>query len=142
MIDVINEAGGLTEHADTSVLNLSKKIIDEMVIIVYSKEEVHNFKKTKEIEEQVQNNCLQPDENALKNDACITSIDSSSAIKLSINKATKEELMLLPGIGEAKANDIIKYRTENNGFKSIDEIKNIPGIGDSIFDQIKENITI
>lgn len=113
-----------------------------MVIIVYSKEEVQNFKKTKEIEEQVQNNCLQPDENSLKNDACITSIDASSAIKLSINKATKEELMLLPGIGEAKANDIIKYRTENNGFKSIDEIKNIPGIGDSIFDQIKENITI
>ena len=142
VIDVINEAGGLTDQADTSVINLSKKIIDEMVIIVYSKEEVQNFKKTKEIEEQVQNNCLQPEDTSLKNDACLTSIDSSSAIKLSINKATQEELMLLPGIGESKANDIIKYRTENNGFKSIEELKNIPGIGDSIFDKIKENITI
>lgn len=142
VIDVIKKAGGLTELADTSVLNLSKKIIDEMVIIVYSKDEVSNFKKTKEIEEQVQKNCSQPNETSLKNDACITSIDSSSAIKLSLNKATKEELMLLPGIGESKANDIIKYRDENNGFKSIDELKNVPGIGDSIFDQIKENVTI
>lgn len=50
--------------------------------------------------------------------------------------------MLLPGIGESKANDIINYRTENNGFKSIEDLKNIPGIGDSIFDKIKENITI
>ena len=61
-----------------------------MVIIVYSKEEVQNFKKTKEVEEQVQNNCVKPNDTSLKNDACITSIDSSSAIKLSINKATKE----------------------------------------------------
>ena len=54
----------------------------------------------------------------------------------------KEELMTLSGIGESKAKAIISYRSENGLFKSIDDIKNVTGIGDSIFAQIKENITI
>lgn len=139
IIDVINEAGGLTDQADTSVINLSKKIIDEMVIIVYSKEQVANFSKVKEIEKQVQDKCNQPDENALKNDACITT--EIVTTKVSINTATKEQLMTLQGIGESKANDIIKYREENGPFNNIEDIKNVPGIGDNLFAQIKEDIT-
>ena len=54
IMDAIKLAGGLTEEADTSVINLSKKVTDEMVIIIYSKEEVANFKETKEQEEQLQ----------------------------------------------------------------------------------------
>ena len=142
VIDVIALAGGLTENADTSVINLSKKIDDEMVIIVYSHEQVTDFKKTKEIEKQVQEKCIQPDENSLQNDSCIKKENTTQTGLININTASIEELMTLPGIGESKAKDIIKYREANNGFKSIDELTNISGIGESILVKIKENITI
>lgn len=142
VIDVIEAAGGLTENANTTVLNLSKKITDEMVIIVYSNEEVTDFAKTKEIEQQVQEQCQQKDENSLKNDACICDTTISTNTMVSINTATLEELMTLPGIGESKAKDIINYRTTNGPFKSIEDLKNISGIGESLFAKIKENITI
>jgi competence protein ComEA len=142
VIDVIALAGGLTENADTSVINLSKKINDEMVIIVYSHEQVTDFKKTKEIEKQVQEKCIQPDENSLRNDSCITTENSTQTGLININTASIEELTTLPGIGESKAKDIIKYRETNNGFKSIDELTNISGIGESILVKIKENITV
>ena len=139
IIDVINEAGGLTDIADTSVINLSKKITDEMVIIIYSQEQVANFSKVKEIEKQVQDKCNQPDENSLKNDACITT--DKITTKVSINTSTKEQLMTLQGIGESKANDIIKYREENGPYETIEDLKKVPGIGENLFAQIKEDIT-
>ena len=143
IVDVIDLAGGLTVNANTSVINLSKKIIDEMVIIIYSNEEVLDFSKTKEIESQVINNCIQKSEDSLKNDACIDKDNKDNTIKIiSINNATKEELMTLNGIGESKAEDIIKYRNENGGFKTVEDIKNVKGIGESLFDKIKENITL
>ena len=136
-------AGGLTENANTSVINLSKKITDEMVIIIYSNYEVENFKRTKEIEESIIKQCNQKDNNSLKNDACIVNnTEENINSKISLNSATKEELMTLSGIGEAKAEDIIDYRNKNGGFKNIEEIKNIKGIGDSMFDKIKDHITI
>ena len=140
VIDVINEAGGLTELADTSVINLSKKIIDEMVIIIYTKDQVANFTKVKETEKIIQDKCNQLDENSLKNDACIKTEEITT--KISINNSTKDQLMTLQGIGESKANDIIKYREENGPFNSIEDIKNVPGIGDNLFAQIKEDITL
>lgn len=144
VIDVIEASGGLTENANTTVINLSKKIEDEMVIIIYSNEEVNNFSKTKEIEKQVIENCTKKDENSLKNDACINTSNeetNTNNIIININSATQEELMTLPGIGESKAKDIITYRTEKP-FTSIEDIKNVPGIGESLFAKIKENITI
>lgn len=145
VIDVITEAGGLTENANTTVLNLSKKITDEMVIIVYSNEEVSDFTKTKEQENIIWEKCRQKDENALKNDACIC--NSSNNLEdtkklVSINTATIEELMTLPGIGEAKAQDIINYRNEQGPFQKLEDIKNISGIGESLFAKIKDSITL
>lgn len=146
VIDAINMAGGLTKNADTSVLNLSKKLSDEMVIIVYSYYEVRNFEKTKEKEESVNKQC-EKGSNSLKNDACIGiehSKDSNtlSSGKISLNTATQEELMQLEGIGEAKAKAIIEYREKNGSFPTIEDIKKVSGIGDSLFDKIKENITV
>ena len=140
VVDVINYAGGLTENADTSVINLSKKITDEMVIIIYSREEVYDFAKTKEIEKQVQEKCEKNEEYSLNNDACIETNKTFTG-KVNINTATKEEFMTLQGIGEAKANDIIKYRESNGNFNSIEDIKKVTGIGDNLFASIKENIT-
>lgn len=140
VIDVIEKAGGLTKNADTSVINLSKKITDEMVIIIYSKDQVRDFQKTKEIEKQVEDKCNQLDENSLKNDACINSSNVLKG-KVSINTATKEELMTLSGIGESKAKDIINFREQNGPYNTIEDIKKVPGIGESIFATIKENIT-
>lgn len=141
VIDVIEKAGGLTENADTSVINLSKKITDEMVIIIYTKQEVKNFKETKEKETQVQNKCLQKDENALKNDACIAPSIKTSG-KISINTASQEELMTLTGIGESKAKEIIAYREQNGPFTTIDDLTKVSGIGENTLAQIKEDITV
>ena len=112
-----------------------------MVIIIYSFDEVRDFKTTKEIEKQVEEKCIQKDENALTNDACINT-DSLSTGKISINNAPKEELMTLPGIGEAKAQDIINYREQNGPFTIIEDLKKVSGIGESIFAKIQENITL
>lgn len=146
--DVINIAGGLTESGDTTVINLGKKITDEMVIIIYSREEVENFKQTKEILEQVIDSCKNSYD-SLKNDACIESdIEENSSNEqtlsgpISINSASLEQLQTLPGIGEAKARSIIEYREEHGTFSSIEDLKNISGIGDNLFDKIKENITL
>ena len=143
VIDVIRLAGDLTANADTSVINLSKKVEDEMVIIIYSQEEVANFVQTKEIEQQKQEECRQPQSSTIINDACIIEEagENDTLGKISINTATKEELMTLNGIGEAKAEAIIKYRDEIGSFQSIEEIKEVSGIGEELFAQIKENIT-
>ena len=140
--DVITLAGGLTDIGDTTVINLSKKITDEMVIIIYSIYEVNEWKKTKELEETLIENCKNG--YSIGNDACISSEISSNQAgnKVSLNTATKEQLMTLSGIGEAKADSIIKYRDDHGGFTDINELKDINGIGDSIFDKIKENITL
>ena len=75
VVDVIEKAGGLSENANTTVINLSKKIMDEMVIIIYSNYEVENFKRTKELEKSLINSCINGYE-SLKNDACIDDSDT------------------------------------------------------------------
>lgn len=65
-----------------------------------------------------------------------------SRVKINLNTATKKELMSLPRIGEATAEKIIKYREEHGGFKSIDELKSIKGIGPKTFELIKGDLTI
>jgi competence protein ComEA len=154
VIDAINLAGGLADNANTINLNLSKKVQDEMYIIVYTKNEIATYKKNNgsKTVSCASNECICPDSN---NDACIkTSTSSSSSStssdnsttevtgKISINTATKEELMTLSGIGEAKANAIISYRQENGNFSNLEDIKNVSGIGDAVYEKIKNNITL
>ena len=144
VIDVINEAGGLTENADTTVINLSKKISDEMVIIIYSKWQVEHWKETKEQGKYLQEQCISQKEEQAKNDACIDDTEentNSTPSIININTATKEELMTLTGIGESKAEAIISYR-EKTAFTKLEDIKNVSGIGDSIYEDIKNNITV
>lgn len=145
VIDAINLAGGLTENANTSNINLSLKLKDEMIIIVYSNEQMNEYKnkntKTEYVYVEIEK-C--PD---LMNDACInktsmtSQTDETSSI-ISINTATLEQLKSLPGIGDSKASDIIKYREKEGNFQTIEDIKNVSGIGDSLFEKIKDYITI
>ena len=116
-----------------------------MVIIIYSKYQVKNFEKTKEIEKTVQEKCIKENDNALKNDACIstdTTNNKSNEVTglININTASLEQLQTLPGVGESKAKSIIEYRNKQK-FEKIEDIKNVTGIGDSLFAKIKENIT-
>lgn len=143
VIDVIEKAGGLTQNADTTVINLSKKITDEMVIIIYSKQEVKNWIKTKEQEDYLEEKCKISEEGKVENDACLEGEKEETTFqtKVNINTATKEELMTLSGIGESKAEEIITYR-KSTPFKTIEDLKNVSGIGDATYEQIKNHITV
>lgn len=130
--DVIKLAGGLKKSASTKNINLSKRVFDEMVIIVSSKSSLNN---------NINNN---KNDALIKNEekALISSSNSSSNLSLvNINTASIDELLTLSGIGNSKAEAIIKYR-ESNKFNTIDDIKNISGIGDSLFEKIKDYISV
>ncbi len=145
IIDVIKLAKGLTKNADTSVNNLSKYIADEMVINIYSKEEVKNFVAVKDKEQEVIKACN--DKSVSSNNGCICNetykkeTEKNSNL-VSINIASEEELISLPGIGSSKALAIIEYRKNNGLFTTIEDIKKVTGIGDLLYDQIKNYITI
>ena len=62
--------------------------------------------------------------------------------KVDLNHASKDELMTLPGIGDAKAESIIRYREEQGGFQSIEELMKIEGIKEGVFQKIKDDITV
>ena len=68
--------------------------------------------------------------------------ENEKDIKVNINTANKEKLETLPGIGETTAQKIIDYREENGKFKSIEDIKNVSGIGDAKFNNLKDKITV
>lgn len=143
--DAINMAGGLLEDANTSVINLSKRLTDEMVIIIYTNQEIELWNKDNEVVTEfvyVEIPCECPD---TMNEACVEVKEDVSTEKetlVSINTASKEELMTLPSIGESKAEAIIKYREENGKFIEISDIMNVSGIGKSVFEKIKDQITI
>ena len=142
--DAIKIAGGLTKDADTSVINLAKKITDEMVIIIYTKEEVKKSNIVDTVIKVVEKECVCPN---IKNDGCLnTEIDDTISNKenselININTANEEELQNIKGIGASKAKSIIEYRNENGNFKSIEDIKNVEGIGDTLYETIKIYIT-
>lgn len=130
--DVISLAGGLLEGADTSKINLAKVVEDEMTIIIYSTEEV--------LEKFREENCV-CEKCDITNDACISSTTTDNQL-ININTADEKELQNINGVGEAKAKSIIEYREENGLFTTIEDIKNVPGIGDSLFEKIKAYITV
>jgi competence protein ComEA len=155
--DLIALAGGLKTNGTTENLNLSKKLVDETVIVVSSKsalkkatvQNTSSDTTSTSTTTTTQSSTITTDSIYLVADDANSSNSTSSTSdsienttsKVSLNTATKEELMTLSGIGEAKALSIIEYR-EKQKFTSIEEIKNVSGIGDALYEKIKDNITI
>lgn len=126
--DVLGLCQGVEAEADLSALNLASGLVAHEKIYVPKKgEEIDKNRVSYDNKESLLNEGTQ----LLGATDCIN-----------INTASKEELMTLSGIGEAKANEIINYRTTVHLFQSIDQITEVSGIGDKTFEKIKQSITI
>lgn len=139
LVDVIALAGGLTEDAAGDFVNQASLLEDGQQIYIPTKDEV----KEKTPLEYTTSSLLPDKNNSINtNNSNNNNSKKSNNGIININTASKEELMTLPGIGEAKAKSIVDYRETHNGFKSIEEIKNIVGIKDSIYNKIKDSIAV
>ncbi|WP_282929681.1 helix-hairpin-helix domain-containing protein [Anaerococcus sp. Marseille-Q7828] len=121
--DLIKKAGGLTENANAKDLNLAMKLEDEMKIYIPSIYEISS------------------DDTADTIPIITSDSKDSSKDKININKASKEELMSLPNIGDKRADSILEYR-ESNKFETIEDIKNVNGIGEKFYQSLKDLITV
>lgn len=119
IVDALEAAGGETEEADVNRLNLAYVLEDGEKLYIPSKNE------------EEQEYITQGKDNM-----------SEGQSKININSAQIEELITLPGVGEATANKIIEYRKENGKFQKIEDLKNVPGIGDSKYENIKTMIRV
>lgn len=145
--DAIEMAGGVTENAYMKDINLAELLEDGMKVYIPTKEEVES-EKQEESTSYISggtNSFANTNDNkssSAKNSGTSTTGTSKTNGKININTASLEELDTLPGIGETTANKIISYREENGKFKSIEEIKEVKGIGDSKYEEIKDLIEI
>lgn len=133
VITAIEKAGGLTKKADTSNINLSQRLNGEMVVYVFTSAEIKSG--AEQINCDTSCNC-----EIYEINNCYEKIDTNS--KVNINKATLDDLIKLSGIGNSKAEAILRYREENGLFNSIENLMDVTGIGEKLFDSIKEFITI
>lgn len=117
--DLIDKAGGLTEKANIEKINRAKKLKDNELIVIPNDDNINEI---------------------TSSDFVNTTEDEGG--KININKADLSKLKEIPGIGDVKAKSIIEYREKNGGFKSIEDIKNIDGIGEKTFEKIKDSITL
>ena len=113
LVDLLKLAGGVTPRADIDIINLVQPLADGQKISVPSKQKF-----------------------------VVSSTSSLSKLKVNINFATLERLKSLPGIGESLAKRIVDFRTKNGFFKNASELKKVSGIGNKLFEKIKDNIIL
>ena len=129
--DAIEKAGGLTQEADLSDINLAYLLEDGMKIYIPNQNERQENNENAENTAKAENTpSMQIQDTNTKQDV------------ININTATQEELDTLPGIGPATATKIIEYRKEKGKFKQKEEIKEVSGIGEAKYEKIKEYISI
>lgn len=117
--DLINLAGGLTGEANTDGINRAEKLRGNQLIVIPNKSDIASG-------------------SVINQNASTT---NNSGV-ININTAPLEELKKITGVGDVKAQSIIDYRDKNGGFKSIEELKNIDGIGSKTFEKIKDQVGI
>lgn len=146
VVDAINASGGLTKKAVTKYINLSKVLKDEDVIIINNISELEKIEDKKNIEEiKINNksNISVKENDVITNDKSdiVKESDSNKNTIVNINTCTLEELLSINGIGESKAKSIIEYRENVGLFTSKEDIMKVSGIGNSLYDKIKDYIT-
>ncbi|HFI0030259.1 TPA: helix-hairpin-helix domain-containing protein [Streptococcus suis] len=120
--DAVEAAGGLTSQADPKSINLAQKLSDEAVVYVASKDE-----KISVVASTTASSAMSPEGNESK---------------VNLNTATEADLQTISGIGAKRAADIIAYREANGGFKSVDDLNNVSGIGDKTMESIRPYVTV
>lgn len=124
VVEVVEQAGGFTKDAVRSGVNQAQRVEDGSQIVIESrdgkKKQAAAGRERTETQRSAQ----------------------GESGRININRATKEELMTLPGIGESKAVSIISYRDTNGTFKKIEDIMNITGIKTGVFDKIRDRIEV
>ena len=121
----VEKVGGTTKKADLNGINMAIKLQDEMHYIVPRIGEV-----------------VKDSASEVVSEGNFNQAESSKTSQININTATIEELDKLPGVGEATANKIVNHRSENGEIKYIEEIKNVNGIGDKKFEEMKNLICV
>ena len=124
--DLIDMAGGVTDEADLSRINRAEELLNHELIIIGN------------INDETESSVVQNNSTYSSNG---NNSDKGSTL-ININTADLEQLKGITGIGNIKAQSIIDYREANGGFKSLEELKNVDGIGDKTFEKIKEQITL
>lgn len=120
--DAIKQAGGITQNADINKINLAYELSDGQKLYIPSIDE-------EEIKEYITENSG-------------IGLDEEKDEKININKATQTQLETLPGVGPSVALKIIKYREENGKFTNIEELKNVSGVGENKYQELKELIKV
>lgn len=120
MYELIEQAGGLTEEALETAINLAQVLQDQQMVIVLHQE----------------------DEGFMEINASGVSSSQTVVTQINLNQANAQQLQELPGVGAKKAEAIIAYREEYGFFKQIDDLKKITGIGEKTFESLKEMITV
>ena len=127
--EVIRLAGGLADDASVSSVNQAEEVCDGQMIFLPTAEEAQAGITAVELSGAAGTG--EPSAGAERQDG-----------RIDLNTATRQELMTLPGIGEAKADDILAYRTEHGGFSSAEEIMKIAGIKEGMYQRLKDSIKV
>lgn len=125
--EVIKKAGGFTEEADETKINLAQKITDQMQIIVPNVQSKQEGGVT--------------EENSGKGSSTNTSASNSKQGTVNINTATLEELQTIKGIGKKKAEAILQYRKEHGAFYTKEDLLQVKGIGKKALEAIESQVT-
>ena len=156
IFQAVEAAGGFTAQAAADYLNMAQETADGMKITVPSREETEGLKVLEpgagaSGESEKKGQVTGSGEGGRQGSPWIEMPEGTGQEllsrtepprKINLNTATKEELMTLKGIGEAKAADIIRYREEQGPFQTVEEVMNISGIKEAAFEKIKNDITV